>query len=391
VSAAHLQVAGDPRDFNTFGQNNPLLRHLAVANRQAADRAPAMSADAGPIRSWFHQVAAGWDRFWFTPSDPATLALIRILAGGMLFYTHLVWGFALNDFFGEHGWLEPRAVQLVLRDSYTWSYLWWCHTPLTLGIAHLLALVVFALLTIGLFSRTMSVLAFVATASYVGRAPGALFGLDQINLLLSMYLMVGPSGAAYSVDRWLKARRAGTQLPPAPKSTAANIAIRLIQLHLCVIYLYAGMGKLMGPAWWNGAAMWQAIANLEYQSIDMTWLANWPRLLNLLTHVTVFWELFYCALIWPRATRPIMLALAVPMHLGIAFCLGMITFGTVMLIANLSFVPPAVVRGVLARCEARLTGSKPVPIAGTRAPVQKAEQRPSRRGKAKRRPEAGAA
>ena len=111
---------------------------------------------------------------------------------------------------------------------------------------------VFALLTIGLFSRTMSVLAFVATASYVGRAPGALFGLDQINLLLSMYLMVGPSGAAYSVDRWLQARRLGRQLPPAPKSTAANIAIRLIQLHLCVIYLYAGMGKLMGPAWWNG-------------------------------------------------------------------------------------------------------------------------------------------
>ena len=35
----------------------------------------------------------------------------------MLFYTHLVWGFALTDFFGDHGWLEPRAVQLVLKDS----------------------------------------------------------------------------------------------------------------------------------------------------------------------------------------------------------------------------------------------------------------------------------
>jgi len=350
-----------------------------------------MTADAGPIRSWFNQAVAGWDRFWFTPTDPATLALIRILAGTMLFYTHLVWGFALNDFFGDHGWLQPSAVQLALKDSYTWSYLWWFHTPLALGIVHLLALVVFALLTIGLFSRTMSVLAFIATASYVGRAPGALFGLDQINMLLSMYLMVGPSGAAYSVDRWRQARRLGTQLPPAPKSTAANIAIRLIQLHLCVIYLYAGMGKLMGPAWWNGTAMWQAIANLEYQSIDLTWLADWPRLLNLLTHLTIFWELFYCALIWPRSTRPIMLALAVPMHLGIAFCLGMITFGEVMLIANLSFVSPAIVRGVLGRC-ARLMGTKP-PATVSRAtvPANPVERPPGRRGKAKRRPEAGAA
>jgi uncharacterized membrane protein YphA (DoxX/SURF4 family) len=352
-----------------------------------------MTADAGPIRRWFHQAVDGWDRFWFTPTDPATLAMIRILAGAMLFYTHLVWGFALNDFFGEHGWLEPRAVQLALKDSYAWSYLWWCHTPLTLGIVHLLGLVVFALLTVGLFSRTMSVLAFVATASYFGRALGARFGLDQINLMLAMYLTVGPSGAAYSVDRWLRARRLGRPLPPAPMSTAANIAIRLIQLHLCVIYLYAGMGKLMGPAWWNGTAMWQAIANLEYQSIDMTWLADWPRLLNLLTHVTVFWELFYCALIWPRATRPIMLALAVPMHLGIAFCLGMITFGEVMLIANLSFVPPAVVRSFVGRCSARLWGAAPpaVAIAGATLPVHTDDRRTKRRGKAKRRPEAGAA
>ena len=71
--------------------------------------------DDDPIRSWFNETAAGWDRFWFTPADPATLALIRILAGAMLFYTHLVWGLALTDFFGEHGWLEPKAVQLVLQ------------------------------------------------------------------------------------------------------------------------------------------------------------------------------------------------------------------------------------------------------------------------------------
>jgi len=66
-----------------------------------------------------------------------------------------------------------------------------------------------------------------------------------------------------------------------------------------------------------------------------------------MTHVTVYWEIFYCALIWPRLTRPVMLLLAIPLHMGIAICLGMVTFGLVMLIANLAFVPPQLVRAVI--------------------------------------------
>ena len=65
-----------------------------------------------------------------------------------------------------------------------------------------------------------------------------------------------------------------------PPSVTANLAIRLIQIHMCVIYLFAGTGKLMGEAWWDGTAMWMALANLEYQSLDMTWLAGWPLLIN---------------------------------------------------------------------------------------------------------------
>jgi hypothetical protein len=76
----------------------------------------------------------------------------------------------------------------------------------------------------------------------------------------------------------------------------------------------------------------------------MTWLASYPLLSALTTQVTVYWELFFCVLIWPRLTRPIMLALAVPVHLGIAVCMGMITFGLIMLVGCLSFVPSWLVR-----------------------------------------------
>ena len=77
---------------------------------------------------------------------------------------------------------------------------------------------------------------------------------------------------------------------------AANFTLRLIQIHMCIIYFFAGASKLQGTAWWNGQAMWMVLGNLEYQSIDMTWLAWHPWAIELLSHFTVFWELTFCVL-----------------------------------------------------------------------------------------------
>jgi hypothetical protein len=164
--------------------------------------------------------------------------------------------------------------------------------------------------------------------------------------MLAMYLAVGPSGDAFSLDRWLKRRNADEPLS-VPRSWTANLAIRLIQIHMCIIYLFAGMAKLTGLAWWDGTALWMAFGNMEYQSMDMTWIANHPILINVMTHVTLFWEISYWALVWSRLTRPVVLLLAIPLHLGIAICLGMITFGLIMLVGNMAFLPPDFVRGLV--------------------------------------------
>jgi hypothetical protein len=307
------------------------------------------------IRGYLREVSQGslanWNRFWFTPADPATLGLIRILAGAMLLYTHAVWTLGLTDFFGRSSWASPNAVNVAMQGAsgYTWSYFWLIKSPAVLWMAHIAALIVFALLTLGLVSRVVSVLAYLAAVAYVNRAPGSLFGLDQINCLLAMYLMIGPSGAAYSLDRLRVPRAADGSRPPARPSTSANVAIRLIQVHMCVVYFFAAMGKLRGDYWWSGHAMWRSVFNLEYQSLDMLWLVHWPLLSAIATQVTVYWELFFCVLVWPRLTRPIMLALAVPVHLGIALFMGMITFGLVMLVGCLSFVPPWLVRHCIER------------------------------------------
>jgi hypothetical protein len=301
-----------------------------------------------PVIAWGRNVARGWDRFWFTPALPYTLALIRILGGAMLLYTHAVWTLDLEAFLGQDSWLSAQTVALLNqgqdRINTAWSYLDWVGSPALLWTLHIAALIVFAMLTVGAFTRISSVLAWIITISYCHRLTGTLFGLDQINAFIAMYLMVGNSGGVWSIDRWLAERRGDAA--PIRASVGVNIAIRLLQLHMCVIYLFGGIGKMRGDYWWDGSALWFAFANLEYQSLDMTWTVRYRWLLALLTHVTVFWETFYCFLIWPKLTRPICLAIAVLAHGGIAVCLGMKTFGLVMVIGNLAFVYPQTVREV---------------------------------------------
>jgi hypothetical protein len=315
----------------------------------------ATSATAA-VRNWGAEVLAVWNHFWFQAIDPATLGLIRILAGAMLLYTHLVWSLDLTAFVGPDGWLPASSVGLLQENTYAWSYLWWLEgSPALLWTAHIAALVAFVMLTVGLFTRVTSILALIATLAYIERLPGSLFGLDQVNSMLALYLAVGPSGDAYSLDRWMLARRTNEMLP-VRYSWTANLAIRLIQVHMCVIYLFAGMAKLTGPAWWDGTALWMAFGNMEYQSMDMTWLVSYPILINVMTHVTVAWELSYWALVWPKLTRPVVILLAIPLHLGIAVCLGMVTFGLAMLIGNLAFVSPSIVRAILSRGASKRQG-----------------------------------
>jgi hypothetical protein len=318
-------------------------------------------------RSYLAEAWEAWDQFWFTPTSPSTLSAIRVLAGAMLLYTHLVWTMDLTAFFGQDGWLPAQmmedyalatndpdgangdpatGVNLPPKPRANWSHFNWIGGRTTLlWTMHITALVVFFLLTIGLFSRTVALLAYLFAVSYANRiTPGAYFGLDKINCMLALYLVFGPCGARYSLDRlWRLKRGAPSEVPPA---ATANLAIRLIQVHMCIVYLFSGIGKLHGPQWVMGDASWLSFALQEYQSFDMTWMADHPFLLNFMTHLTVFWELTYCALVWPRLTRPFVLLMALFVHGGIILFLGMPTFGLVMLIGNLAFVSPKAIRKV---------------------------------------------
>ena len=114
-------------------------------------------------KRWFADAWAGWNRFWFTPQHPHILGLIRIAAGAMLFYTHAVWGMRFESFFGETAFVPPELA-LDLQSTpegatAVWSHFWWTESPSLLWTIHLVALCCFALLTLGLYTRTASIAA----------------------------------------------------------------------------------------------------------------------------------------------------------------------------------------------------------------------------------------
>jgi hypothetical protein len=309
------------------------------------------------LKDWITGSIEAWDRFWFTPRLPYTLGVLRILTGAFLLYSHLVLASDLESFLGENAWINNDTASALHDGSFgrrdvARSYLWAISNPLLIWLHHGLAIFVTACFMVGFLTRITAPAAWFLQIMYLHRLTGALFGFDQIVTYTTMYLMLAPCGSCFSVDARLRERLADRRssnrkiawlFPEAVPSVSANIATRLLQLHMCVIYLFGGLAKARGESWWDGTAMWFSVANYEYQSIDMTWISGFPKIFTAMSHATMFWETFYCALIWPRRTRPIVLAIAVAVHGGIAMFLGMITFGLMMITANMIFIEPRTV------------------------------------------------
>jgi hypothetical protein len=288
-----------------------------------------------------HDLWLGWNAFWFTPRRPTWLGVLRIGAGCMAMYTHVVWTIDFEAFLGVERMIGPEIAPEMNPTDWHWSHFDFVQDPSLLWVLHGVALGSFAAFTIGAGMPWMGWLATAFAISYAHRATGALFGLDQMNVALLTYLTLGGAGRVYSFDQWWRNRsqsqcRGSIHLPDY--SVWANIGTRLLQLQLCIIYWFAGTGKLQGVTWWNGQALWGAFASYQYQSIDMTWLHEYPQFLALATHLTIVWEIGYVFLVWSRRTRPLVISMAIMVHAGIALFLGMMTFGTIMILANLVFV-----------------------------------------------------
>jgi len=310
-------------------------------------------------QNWAAAWATGWNSFWFTPSDPLLLSVLRILTGCLLTWSSLVWLLDAEGFFGSTAWQAADNVWRMNDQPWHWSWYFSARTPSSITLLATVSLIAATMLTLGLATPLAAVVSLVGYVSAVNRAPLNTFGFDDAVGLMLLPLAVGPAGARLSLDRLLWRRSVTAAAAPR---VSATVAIRLIQVHLCVVYFFSGAGKLFGASWWEGTALWGAVANSQYRTLDLTFLAWHPLLTNALTLSTLFWEFSYPALVWPRLTRRLVLAMAVLVHLGIGLAMGMMEFGLAMIVANMAFLPPGL----------GLTGSQPRPAVSTPSPSSEA-------------------
>jgi hypothetical protein len=297
-------------------------------------------------------VGGGWNRFWFTPADPLPLGVLRI-AVGLLAIAHLVsLGADLDRWYGRDAVLSTEAVKRLLSETgesqnYHYSYLGQ-FTAKDIAVVHWAAIAAAAAFTLGLLTPISGALTAAAILAYVHRVPLVTGHLEPVLVFLVIYLVVGNSGARLSLDRLLFRRKPQPGGPPVGTSIlpglAANIGLRLIQVHLAMFFVMMALTKLYGDAWWDGVAIWHLLAQTESRPVNLSSLRGWGRsgilLVNFWTLSILYYELAFPILIWNRFARPLLLLLGLVIWPSLILATGHLLFGLAMLLATAAFLSP---------------------------------------------------
>ncbi len=283
-------------------------------------------------RSTVSNPIAAWRTFWFEPTDMTTLGLVRIAFGLVV----IAWTFSLLqylvDLFG------PTAVQIdsapdvaqwtvlnLVGNEHAVFVLWW--VLLAGGVA----------LTLGWHSRVAALIVFVGVMSFERRNGFVFNSGDVLVRIEALFMVLGPCGAALSLDR----RRTAGSFWSA--QTRAPWVVRLMQVQLSLIYLSAVREKLTGSTWNDGTAVSYALRLSDLAVIPVpAWLPADPLLMNLATWSTLVLELGLGILIWNHRWRWWLLAGGIIMHTMILLGLAVAFFTVAMFVLYIAFIPPDV-------------------------------------------------
>lgn len=299
------------------------------------------------VEYWGELVESGgrsWNQFWFTPRSAIPLIWLRQLVG--LFA--LVWlaSFSTNleGMFGETGWISRQVVHeattggMLDEPATGFSYLFLIHSRTLLWIAHILSLCVLGLMVFGVALRITTPLSLFVVLSYVHRAPMVTTAFETVMCTLLLYVCLGPSDSILSLNR---------RGPDRAVSWLANLAIRLIQAHLCGFYLLIATSKLGTAVWRGGDATWYLATDVQHRLLDLSGLTSSTYLMNAITHSWLLFELLFPVLIWIGKFRPLLVAASTFIWIWTAMATGQVGYSLLMICANAAFLqlnwlnPPA--------------------------------------------------
>lgn len=308
---------------------------------------------------------SSWTNFWFAPADPVGLHWLRFLAGALFIYWllplagHVDGLFGLEGWFGREAFIETSRLRGGEEDpgiTFGWSLLFLCGDNSTLlHLAFWGAIAVFALFALGIATRITGVLTWALVGSFL-ISPASSFDADYLLVIPALYLMLGYlllgqwSRNLTPLERILGPR--GTSLfalfradreAPTP-SHAANLAMRLLQVHFAFVVVTSVLHKLQSGAWWSGVAFWYpltppgtAIEVLQRRADSDSFLI----LISLSQYIVLAWQLGFPLFAWRRGMwRVVLIGGAVVGWIGSAGLFGLPLFGPIYLLCCLSYLTP---------------------------------------------------
>jgi hypothetical protein len=276
---------------------------------------------------------AAWNKFFFGPISAKPLGLFRIVFGLVLLMYLGLMTVEFDYWYTDAGILqgtEAREAAGPLRFS-PLNYVHGTTIPhLVLAGTFVAAVAV----TLGWHTRVMSVLLYLGMLTLYHRNVTSNGGPDAVPFLTTFYLMFCPSGAAYSMDAARAARKRGA---PAD-ALIVPWGVRLLQLQLCLLYFQACVIKCDGLSWQSGKVVHYILFNQEFRQFDFEWLADYPLLINFLTHAALLFEFGLAFWLWFRPTRRWTILAGVCLHMGIRPVLNVPGFGETLIATYLTFL-----------------------------------------------------
>ena len=215
------------------------------------------------------------------------------------------------------GWLVSFGQHVGLAEETVLSICWAC--LLCMGCCLLL----------GLFCRSAAIIAWFLHLCAAESGGLLAYGADNFMTMALFYLMLSPLPDRYSVDsRLIKTKLKNPRL--------LGFWRRVLQIHLCFVYFFGGLAKLLGSGWWNGANLWRSLIRPPFNLLSPDILIQFKYALPILGISICLIELGYPVFIWIKKTRFLWLVCILAMHAGIGLMMGMYLFALVMIVLNLA-------------------------------------------------------
>ena len=117
-----------------------------------------------------------------------------------------------------------------------------------------------------------------------------------------------------------------------------NFGVVAVMLQIQLIYLISAIAKLNSNDWLNGMAIIK-LNQVEHFNLFSTTTPTKSFISYFVNYVVLFYQLLFPVLIWMNKLKKPLILLGILIHLYIAFVMGLVSFGFIMIIAYIYFWP----------------------------------------------------